>query len=1085
MTTLLELELQKLAARIPQIINAANRAQIPVADCHVYDVMGDPNRMAVAAPPPMDDSGWHAISLNDPIGSEQLAELLNWGVQPDGGSIHWVRAVLPIPEGWAGRDEQSISIALGRPSDSSNRFPGLQHTEGIGYWNDAAVMGFDYYHPQFRLNDQIIADNGRTPFLIRLLIQKRQPFVGLWLNLRDDRIYRLGVWMKSALEAAAQFHETDRARHLLRDRVNKAYNMLDLREGWNSDRFAESAYAAYEWFTAHLADDLNASNAPKLTVTGHAHLDTAWLWPLWRTRQKAIHTTASALHLMQYYPEYMFSMSQSQIYKYIEEDDLDLFDRIKEHIDAGRFEPVGIGWVEPDCNIPSGESLIRQFQHGLQHFKQFGDKQHVLWLPDVFGYSAALPQILRGFGIDVFVTSKISWNQFNRMPFDTFKWRGIDGSEVLTHFITTSAAPVGNPNEPQWYTYNGEVSAADVNGAWAHYQNKVLNDELLYLAGWGDGGGGPTEDMLETRRALAAIPGFPKPEFGSVETYFKDLYARVWESEHLPKWVGELYLEYHRGTYTSQARTKQNNRKAELRLREVQWLNAWARLLGQAEDYQPEMDSLWEVVLLNQFHDILPGSSIAQVYKDSEKQFAALFARLDEIESLILPTITAYTGSAVINSLNRVDYLDFARIPLALAPDHILPSGKRLSQVTEENNEQYLLLPVKQTSFGYRSLQVLSLRDKETSTAEYKDDDTLVFPTGLKIDETQRTMETEWYRVTFDEQGAISSLLDVPEKRELVAPGRTLNQFVCYEDKPLNFEAWDIDAYYLEKPYPVDHLVSFRAVEHGPVRVAFEITHEFGKSRIVQRVSINYDHRIEFQTRVDWDERDTLLKVLFPFNLNADKATCEIQFGSVERPTHRNTSWDVARFEVSAHKWVDVSEGVYGITLMNDGKYGHSFNGAEVGLSLLKSAKHPDPEADRGTHEFSYALALHAWHSTNATSGAYRFNVPVRYVHSEEQGKAINQSSESFLAIDDGEIVIDTVKTAQLPDGSVSWIIRMYEAINHHTLNELLVGRPITRAAQLDLMENEIAPLEVTGDNNQIRLTFRPFEIKTIQIWFA
>jgi len=362
-------------------------------------------------------------------------------------------------------------------------------------------------------------------------------------------------------------------------------------------------------------------------ATGHAHLDVGWLWPVWRTHQKVAHTVATALHLMERYPDYHFSMSQPQVYEFLQADAPELYERLKRRAAEGRFEPVGMMYIETDCNIPSGESLVRQLTYGARFFaEEFGVLNHVVWLPDVFGYSAALPQLMRGCGIKCFMTTKISWNQFNRMPCDTFRWRGIDGTEVLTHFVTATAQPLKHPADAQGYTYVGKMTGGEVFGTWNHYRQKPINHELLYIFGHGDGGGGPTEEMLETSRVYADLPGFPRVRQGRVGEYFERLYERVWDDPRLPAWVGELYLEYHRGTYTSQARTKQANRAAELLYREAEWLNAWAVTRG-ATNRQPELDRGWKLVLLNQFHDILPGSSIDQVYEDARDAYC----RIEEI----------------------------------------------------------------------------------------------------------------------------------------------------------------------------------------------------------------------------------------------------------------------------------------------------------------------------------------------------------------------------------------------------------------------------------------------------------------------
>jgi alpha-mannosidase len=939
-----------------------------------------------------------------------------------------------------------------------------------------------------------------------------QRFGGLSLQLRDQAIFRLGHTMRAQLEAVSTFQESDLARHALIEHLNAAYNALDLREGWGSQRFADSARAALALLTKDEGRKTKAEDngdasvlrpssfVPTIVATGHAHLDIGWLWPVWRTRQKVAHTVATALHLMERYPDYHFSMSQPQVYHFLKHDAPDLYARMKARVAEGRFEPVGLMWLETDCNIPSGESLVRQLAHGARFFAeefpdQYGppfDAKPVVWLPDVFGYSAALPQLMRGCGIASFMTTKISWNQFNRMPNDTFRWRGIDGSEVLTHFVTASDKPLKHWAEAQFYTYNGMMSGEEAFGTWKHYRQKTLSDQVLYIYGYGDGGGGPTEEMLEAAVALDQLPGYPNIKQGRIDEFFTRLYQRTWDDPRLPTWVGELYLEYHRGTYTSQSRTKQANRAAELLLREAEWLNAWATTRG-AESQQSQLDAAWQILLLQQFHDILPGSSIPQVYIDSNVDFAeiqrigravretaAAAVLSSELKGKNSDTSAQNNGYAVFNTLPWERH-EVAQIELPSGTEAMtftgLDGGALVSQIIEQvPNRRVALVETTVPSYGYTPLSAAAAKPGESIAASSK----------LKTPNSK--LENGDLRLELNEHGEISSLYDLRHGRETIAPGATANQLVIYEDRPLNWSAWDIDIFYEEKPYPVHEIIDWRVAEEGPLRSAIVITRRVGQSTITQRIQMWRDaRRIDFVTEVDWQERETLLRALFPLNLNATRATCEIQFGAVERPTHRNTSWDWARFEVCAHRWVDLSEGGYGVALLNDGKYGHSLSHNTLGLSLLKGAIAPAPDADIGIHRFTYSLLPHAgdWREAEVTRRAYELNAPL-FVTKDERRKTKDDDTNSssfvlrplsFVNTPTANIVVETVKVAHDGDGL---LVRLYEAHNQRGQATLVFGQPIAGAVEVDLLEREVGAVEVSG--NQARFQVRPFEVKTLRV---
>jgi alpha-mannosidase len=667
------------------------------------------------------------------------------------------------------------------------------------------------------------------------------------------------------------------------------------------------------------------------------------------------------------------------------------------------------------------------------------------------------------------------------MPADTFRWRGIDGSDVLAHMVSAPSddANAAHASIPQ-YTYVGKMTAAQVVGTWQHYRQQAINDELLYIYGWGDGGGGPTEEMLEAAQVLQQVPGMPQVQPGRVEQFFERLYERVWNHPDLPVWVGELYLEYHRGTYTSQAQVKQANRQAELLYRELEWLNAWAVTLG-AQDRQSDLNVAWETILLNQFHDILPGSSIGRVYRDAAFDEHFVNDTADrvgrDIEQVLFPGANAAHPwpTYVLNSLpwERHDTLAWP-LPSDKAPPRLLGQDGQvvLTQIVSlPDNRQHLLVDVSTPSYGYTRLH--------TQPAPEASEAPPLVSAPLRV--TDNSLSNAWLRLELDANGEISSLYDIEHQRAIIASKQTGNQLVTYEDRPLDWDAWDIDPFYEEKAYPVQHILAWQVVEQGPIRAAIEITRQVGQSTIRQRICMWHNkRRIDFVTWVDWQERQTLLRALFPLQINASIATCEIQFGAIERPTHRNTSWEAARFEVCAHRWVDLGESGYGVALLNDGKYGHSFHHNVIGLSLLKGATFPDPDADRGNHQFTYSLLPHAgdWRSAQVVRRAYELNAPL---HAVGAASAPTQpDSFSFLSTPAAHVVVETIKVAE--DGN-GLIVRLYEAHNQRGPVRLVFAQPVASAVETDLLEREIRPVEIDG--HEIRCHVRPFEVKTLRVWLS
>ncbi len=1045
----MQLTRQKLQVRLRELTRAMHT---PGQLLTPIFIMSTENTLTL--PPAEDDPRWQ------PLERGQM-----WGLEH---GTCWLQTTLPAHVYQPGQTPVLQLCWDQQPDDSL-----LRLLEATVFLEQRAIGAFDWRHPLLALpQGSEVAESWQSGAMRRLSmhVYTREPmsFAGFYLCIRHEHVQRLATTMQTLLDVGLTLPANEPTRHRLLAAINEAYNLLDLREGWQSERFVLTIDKALDSLTRTLAEFSALDARPEITISGHAHLDVAWMWPYWRTRQKIVHTVANVLALMERYPAYHYSQSQPQLLQWLKQDVPELYARVKERVAEGRFEPVGAMWIEADCNLTSGESLVRQIIYGTRFTREeFGSTPRIIWLPDVFGYSAALPQIMRLCNIPCFMTTKISWNQFNRLPYDTFRWRGIDGSEVLTHFITAPSDALDSPS----YTYNGPLEAVDVAGTWRIYQQQEINQQLLYLAGWGDGGGGPTEDQLARVEVMANLPAFPKVQLGRTDTYFDGLYERVWEDPRLPTWVGELYLEYHRGTYTSQAQTKQNNRRMELLYHDAEMLNAWASLYGMPCHLETFRRG-WQLILLNQFHDVLPGSSIHEVYTDVAQIYAEVrqMGEAQRIEALTFLSSQLGTDDAGRPILLLFNTLPWERSePLQLSGKYTayLPGSQSTSDW--EDHPLTLLDGRQLPSCGV--LIVATEAQQEPMTEA---------PTIVATPEGGMRLRNSFYTMELTAQGEITSLYDRQIEREVIAPGQRANQLIAYEDRPLNFDAWDIDLFYQEKPYPIQDEPQMRIYEEGPVRATVEVTHRFLNSRITQRISLwRTSRRIDFATEIDWHEHQILLKAAFPVAINATRATYEIQFGNTERPTHRNTSWDMARFEVCAHRWVDLSEGGYGVSLLNDSKYGHDIHDNVIRLTLLKSAISPDPEADQGLHRFTYSLLPHQgdWRDAQTVRRAYELNVPALaqpgFLPYERQELA----THSFLRTDCPHVVVETIKPAE--DGQ-GLIVRLYEAHNQRGHGTLIFVGPLLSAEECNLLEEPLA----TADYQENRLHFqvKPFEIKTFRV---
>ena len=905
-----------------------------------------------------------------------------------------------------------------------------------------------------------------------------RPMVGFQTEmfLRNDRVEALYLDLATAFEVAIHLQQTDVRRHAVLDRVERAIYALDRREG-QAEAFVASLPKA-ERIASEIRDLAAEEIQPVVTAFGHTHLDVAWLWQVKHVRDKTARSFATALNLMEEFPEFVFMYNQAVLFDFLKRDYPELWERVKEKVRSGQFEIEGAMWVEPDANISSGEALVRQIMRGRQfHIDEFGITPKCVWLPDTFGFSAALPQILAKSGIDYFVTSKLSWNDTDRYPYDSFFWRGIDGSKVKSQLITTQAQEANHRKT----IYNSKFAVSDILGTWKRYEPKALHDEVMICYGHGDGGGGPTRDMVQRGICMErGIPGAPKLRMEGLRPYLDRLGAKMdARADEFPVWDGELYLQYHRGTLTSVAKNKKNNRNAERAMRELEFVASMAALIKRVEYPRTAIRELWDIVLLNQFHDILPGTSIAAVYEDSDADYSRLFAEMRSahgtMQSALTSLFSSECGHLVLMNvtgqrrdgecIELCSETELSGLVVATSSgSHVIQSILRA-----DGNKSYMAPIADLPAMGWSEAQIVSASNHLTS--------------GLSVSETH--LENDVIAIHFDKNGEISSIMDKASNRELIQPGKRANRLVAYEDKPKNYDAWDIDCYYRENSWALSNAQTIvEVVETGPHRAALRIERHYARSRIVQVISLQARQKqIEFDTEIDWQERQTLLKAEFPYDLNTSETRAEIQFGHVKRPSHGNTSWDQARFETCMHRWVDMSEPDFGAALLSDSKYGYGALEQTLSLTLLKGPVMPDPDADLGLHKFRYALLLHRGEEDlpQVVRAAERFNNPI-LVHGDLEpgaGRFVSlDHSFSFASVDCANLTLETVKIAEA--GS-DVILRVFEHANRRCTANIQFGLPIASVTETDLMERYCGErLKIVG--NLVELSFRPFEIKTLRL---
>jgi alpha-mannosidase len=1008
---------------------------------------------------PLDIAAYHVHG--EPVPAEE-AFGADYAPFPLGGSwgppwdTTWFRLRGTVAPQWEG---QTVALGFTIGNAGSTGFG----AEALVWRDGRPVQGLSPNHREYLLttdagaNDEIelfveAAANPRSPFGANpwpLLLPEPQGEALFTLQSADlhlcDRDFD-HFWhdFRVLVELMTELPDNDPQVARLCSGLEHACNLLELPDISDSWRRAQPILEA-------LLAQRAAPGTHDVSVVGHAHLDTAWLWPLRETIRKCARTFSTVLELMDRYPEYRFVVSQAQHLAWMRELYPDLWERMKKRIAEGRLEPTGSMWVEADCNIPSGESLVRQIVYGKRFYlDELGIETHDVWLPDVFGYSAALPQIMRQSGIRWFLTQKLSWNQYNVLPHHSFLWEGIDGSQVFTHF-------------PPADTYSGDMGVRELRFGVANFKDHDRATRSLYLFGWGDGGGGPTSEMLESARRLSDHDGLPRLTMEGPRQFFTRAEAEIRDPA---VWVGELYLEFHRGTYTTQAATKLGNRRAEFALREAE---LWSALGPGADHDGNELEDLWKLLLLHQFHDIIPGSGIHWVYDDTARAHAHVLRETERgIDDALAMHVERIDTTGTTHPVVVFNSLSHTRSELVTVD----APGDLTMAVTESGVDG----PVQRDPAGR------AVFEATVPPCGYRVYDLVpgATPSTGNVSITLSSLENEHLRVEIDDCALVSSIFDKSAQREVLAAGARGNRFQLHPDYPNFFDAWDIDRFSFDQVVELDEVESVHVAEQGPLRVGLRITRQFGSSRLTQVISLAAGSRVvDFDTEVEWHETNRLLKVAFPVNVRSARATYEIQYGHVERPTHANTSWDVARFEVCAHKWADLSEPGFGVALLNDCKYGYDIFGNVIRLSLLRAPTWPDPVADRGHHRFTYRLFPHSGDLRDAgvIDAGYDLNVPLRAMtttpHAGDGG-----ATASWISVDSPNVVIEVVKRCD--DDEEALVVRMYEAWGRRGPVTLSAPWVIGRAAVTDLLERETAP--IPAGRATVTLDVAPFQIVTLKL---
>jgi alpha-mannosidase len=842
------------------------------------------------------------------------------------------------------------------------------------------------------------------------------------LAVRDDEVYHLLLDIEALLGLMTALPATDKRRQRLLRELEAAFNLIDMHD------VGASAAQARRALQPALALPARAG-AHQVVAVGHAHIDTAWLWPLRETVRKCARTFASATRMMDAYPEYRFVCSQAVQYQWMEDRYPALFERIRERVAGGQWQPVGGMWVEADMNLPSGESLVRQMVYGQRYFEsRFGARCKEVWIPDVFGYPASLPQIFAAGGCDRFVTQKLSWNKQNRFPHSTFQWQGLDGTQVLTHF-------------PPVDTYNATVVGEELVYSERNFKEHGWSDWSLMPYGHGNGGGGPTREMIERARRFASLDGAPQVRPGTTDEFFDHVEAEIAAGAAVPVWNGELYFEMHRGTLTSQAKTKVGNRRCEGLLREAELWWATAANMVPAE-VAAELEELWKEVLLQQFHDIIPGSSITWVYEDSEAAHARVAERAEALIAQAL-ALVAPSGPSLANasSLARAEVV-------ALAPTSLSGDGRQ--QLHDGSVAAFVSVP----AFGVAPQESVAVDDH--------------------VAVTEHSFTNRFVSVSWNLDGDITSIIDVVAGREVLPVGRKVALELA-PDHPIEYDAWDVEEWTRSLGSELGGVQSVTVLDAGPLVATLEVRRSFGRSSMTTLVIVRAGSpRVDFTFHVDWQQDEQLLSLMVPLDVHAREAACDIQFGHVMRPTHASSSWDAAKFEVCAHRFVSLAEPSFGVAVLNNGRYGHSVQEGGIRVSLLRAAKYPDPVQDHGQHSVTISVLPHGPGLHDVLREAEALNAPLRPVEAGNSAAA----PVPVVSVEHPGVQVSAVKRAD--DGSGDLIVRLYEACGARTQVAVRTPQRVVEASCCNLLEEPELSLDIA--DGFVNLTLRPFQLATLRL---
>ncbi|MFJ4952699.1 alpha-mannosidase [Streptomyces sp. NPDC088760] len=968
---------------------------------------------------------WHAPGEPVPVAEGLAAEPepievgARWGA-PWGTS--WFRVTGTVPEAWAGRTVEAL-LDLG----FDENMPGFQ-CEGLVYRPDGTpVKGLNPRNQWVRIgapvaggeevrlhieaaSNPVVLDYHPfrpTPLGDRETAGSEPQYTLTRMDLAvfDETVWQLVLDLEVLGELMAELPVDSARRHDILRAVERALDAVDLQDvNGTADRVR-----------ARLAGVLSAPAVPsahRISAVGHAHIDSAWLWPLRETVRKVARTTSNMTALIEDEPEFVFAMSQAQQWAWVKEHRPEVWARVKKAVAEGRFVPAGGMWVESDTNMPGSEAMARQFVHGKRFFlDEFGIENEEAWLPDTFGFAAGLPQIIKAAGSKWLLTQKISWSQTNRFPHHTFHWEGIDGTRIFTHF-------------PPVDTYNCSMKGSELAHAARNFRDKGRARHSLAPTGWGDGGGGTTREMVAKAARLRDLEGSPAVVWETPRAFFEKAEAEYPEP---PVWVGELYLELHRATLTSQAKTKQGNRRSEHLLREAElWAATAAVRTGFPYPYE-ELDRIWKTVLLHQFHDILPGSSIAWVHREARATYERIAAELDEIIGAAQRALAGEGGTELL--FNAAPHSGHG-VPAGGAAPPAVTGGTRLTP---------------------------------------REDGGFALDNGL-------------LRITVDARGLVVSAYDPAADRETVAPGRAAGLLQLHPDFPNMWDAWDVDSFYRNT---VTDLTDAESVTAGEDGASVRVVRTFGSSRVTQLLTLPPgERRLLIDTEVDWHETEKFLKLAFPLDLHAERYASETQFGHVFRPTHTNTSWESAKFEACNHRFVHLAEPGWGVAVVNDSTYGHDVTRTvrtdgdrgtttTVRVSLLRAPRFPDPETDQGVHRFRHAL-LPGASIADAVREGWRVNLPERRLTGAREVAPL-------VTVDDDAVVVTAVKLAD--DGTGDVVVRFHEAHGGRARVTLTAGFEVAEVTATDLLERpweEGAPPVLDGDRVTVRL--RPFELVTLRL---